>query len=170
MSDRGPYWPSLERFVGCVCEVLPMKKVLSINKAAKNCGQHYKASIDPRTVDRYVTQHLYELNKRTDKKCGKKVAGECARKGFEITKSLSQSLRDQRKTPVPEWRPKELSKAEQQGACVAELKSEANRKWQNFLPLSFSSEINFEPRLLSSQAGTYSRFRSNKGSWPRLVV
>ena len=171
MSGRAPYGPSLLRFTDCVCDVLPMKKVVGVNEAADKCSTHYERGIDPRTVDRYVTQHLNELNKKINKKCGKKVTEECARKGFKITESISGALRDQRKTPISAHQsPRGLPNVEQESVCATELGAESNGRRQDFLPPSFSREISSELKLLSRRTEINSHLHSNKRSQLPLVV
>lgn len=124
MSGRAPYGPSIERFTDCVCNILPMEKIVSINEAADKCSTHHEIGIDPRTVERYVTQHPSELNKSTNKKCGKEVTEECARKGFKITESISGALRDRRKKPISARRsPRGLSNVGEEGVCFILEKS-----------------------------------------------
>lgn len=171
MSGRAPYSPSLERFANCICNALPLKKVVSINEAAEKCSKHYETGIDPRTVDRYVTQHSYELNRSTDKKCGKKVTDECARKGFKITESISGALRDQRKTPISAHQsPRGLSNLEQEDVCATEPGAESKGRRQDFLPPSFSRETIPELKFLSRRTEIHSHLHPNKRSQLPLVV
>lgn len=171
MSGRAPYGPSLERLTDCVCNIFPVKKILSINEAAEECSTHHETSIDPRTVDRYVTQHTKELNKRANKKCGKEVKEECARKGFKITESLSGILRGQRKKPISGHQsPRGLSNVEQEGVCATELGAKSNGRQQDFSPPPFRREISLEPNLLLRRTEAHSYFHSKEKSWPQLVV
>jgi len=133
--------------------------------------EHYETGIDPRTVERYVTQHPNELNKSTNKKCGKKVNEECARKGFKITESISGAPRDRRKPPISARRsPRGLSNVEQEGVCATEPGAESNGRRHDFLPPSFSREISSELKLLSRRTETNSHLHPNKRSQLPLVV
>lgn len=171
MSWRAPYTPSLERFADCVCYVLPFGKVLTSNKAAEICSSHYETGIDPRTVDRYVTKYAGELNQSIDKKCGKKVKEQCARKGFKIMESLSGILREQRKKRTPPHQSSESSSnAEHEDLCVTELGAESNGRRQAFLQPPSRRETYIEPKFLLRQTGTHSHFRSSKKGWPQSVV
>jgi len=171
MSGRAPYGPSLGRFANCICNVLPLKKVVSMNEAADKCSKHYETGIDPRTVERYVTQHPNELNKSINKKCGKKVNEECARKGFKITESISRAPRDRRKPPISARRsPRGLSNVEQEGVCATEPRTESNGRRQDFLPPSFSRENSPELKFLSRLTEIHSHLHPNKGSRLPLVV
>jgi hypothetical protein len=167
VSWRAPYEPSLERLAACVCYVLPFGKVLTSNKAAKTCSSNYETGIDPRTVDRYVTQYSNELNQSTDKKCGKKVKQECARKGFKITESLGGSLRKQRKELTSGHQPSGgLSNVEHEGLCVTELGAESNERWQAFSPLPFRRKNS----LLLRQTEAHFYFRAKGKVWLQSVV
>lgn len=171
MSGRAPYGPSLERFTDCVCNILPMEKIVSINEAADKCSTHHEIGIDPRTVERYVTQHPSELNKSTNKKCGKEVTEECARKGFKITESISGALRDRRKKPISAWRsPRGLSNVEQEGVCATELGAESNGRRQDFLSSPFSRETSPELKILSKRTEIHSHLHLNTGTRLPLVV
>lgn len=132
---------------------------------------HYEMSIDPRTVNRYVAQHLNELNKKIGRKCGKKVTEECARKGFKIIESISGALRDQRKTPISAHQsPSGLSNVEKGDVCATELGAESNVRRQDFLPQPFSRETSPELKLLSRRTKTHSHLHHSRGTWPSLVV
>ncbi len=171
MSGRAPYGPSLERFTDCVCNILPMEKIVSINEAADKCSTHHEIGMDPRTVERYVTQHPSELNKSTNKKCGKEVTEECARKGFKITESISGALRDRRKKPISARRsPRGLPNVEKEVVCATENEDKSDWQRQNRLPPSFRTEISLEPNLLLRRTEAHSYFHTKEESWLRLVV
>lgn len=144
MSARAPYGPPLEKVADCVCDVFLMGTALSIHKAAKDCSQHSEAIVDPRTLYRYVTRDLSELNRATNIKCGKKVAGDCAKMGFKVTATLNGALRDSKKVIVSGSSVKEARNDEIEDVCVTELGNELEKTNPSFRPFSFKHLESFQ--------------------------
>jgi hypothetical protein len=120
MSGRAPYGPPLEKVAECVCEVFPMNTPLGPHKAAKDCSEYHESTVDPRTISRYVTKDLSELNRVTSKKCGKKATEKCVKQGFQIVQSLNGAMKDQKKPP-PSEQPPGVFNAENKNVCATDL-------------------------------------------------
>ena len=141
LSGRAPYGPPLEKIADCICDVFDMGALLSFHKAAKNCGQYHGSVIDPRTVQGYINRDLTELNRRTTKMCGRKVAKKCVKDGLEINQSLNGALRDRRKRISSSSSPEEPLDAENEIVCLTDPDSSINERVPVFrsFPLEHSN-------------------------------
>ena len=128
LSGRAPYGPPLEKVADCICDVFDMGALLSFYKAAKSCGQYHGSVIDPRTVQGYITRDIAELNKRTNKMCGRQVAKKCVKDGLEISQSLDGALKDQRRRIAYPSSPEEPLDAENEIVCLTDPDSSINEK------------------------------------------
>ena len=134
MSGRAPYGPPLDRVADCVCEVYSLDTPLSIHEAAQTCGQYQGYVIDSRTLGRYVARDLTELNRRTSKKCGKKVKEKCVKEGIEIVQSLDGALRERRRPFPSRPLPEETLDGEDGDVCLADPESKVNDRVPVFPP------------------------------------
>jgi hypothetical protein len=126
LSGRAPYGPPLEKVAVCICDVFDMGEPLSFHKAAKNCGQYHGSVIDPRTMQGYITRDIAELNKRTNKMCGRQVAKKCVKDGLEISQSLDGALKDQGKRIAHPSSPEEPLESENEVVCLTDPDSSIN--------------------------------------------
>jgi hypothetical protein len=78
---RGPYEPSAEKFVDCVCQTLEINKSYTVYEAKKECGVSYE------TIRTYLTIGLHDIALRTAKKCKRILKPENVErvyKGFKV--------------------------------------------------------------------------------------